>query len=252
MGAVAVHGDDLTLDAARKGTCAGSLVKNGKAMMAPALEPPTSCQRRPWSRETADAFPLAPRTAGVRTARRRRPAGCRQPKVGPSEEKSRAPGVVDSERLSPGRDRRWHPRQVQRCRSCLRERKITLPTDLRGRGIAMERAAAFRGGQLGARNPRRLERTGYDHAKSHEAHADDEIPHHSRLLFSFVRRVPPLVRHVPGPVQTSFVHGVASPMIRAGGLDSAPPICTLARFEVRASWASRSTPSHPQPTQRCG
>jgi hypothetical protein len=30
MGAVAVHGDDLTLDAARKGTCAGSLVKNGK------------------------------------------------------------------------------------------------------------------------------------------------------------------------------------------------------------------------------
>src|SRR5262249_57572363 len=34
MGAVAVHGDDLTLDAARKGTCAGSLVKNGKAMMA--------------------------------------------------------------------------------------------------------------------------------------------------------------------------------------------------------------------------
>jgi hypothetical protein len=60
MGAVAVHGDDLTLDAARKGTCAGSLVKNAKAMMAPALEPPASCQRGPWSRETADAFPLAP------------------------------------------------------------------------------------------------------------------------------------------------------------------------------------------------
>jgi len=163
-----------------------------------------------------------------------------------------APAVVDNERLSPGRDRRWHPRQVQRRRSCLRERKITLPTDLRGRGIAMERAAPFRGGQLGARNPRRLERTGYDHAKGHEAHADDEIPHHSRLLFSFARRVPPLVRHVPGPVQTSLVRGGASPMIRAGGLDSAPPICTLARFEVRASWARRSTPSHPQPTQRCG
>src|SRR5262249_55672776 len=109
-----------------------------------------------------------------------------------------APAVVDSERLSPGRDRRWHPRQVQRCRSCLPERKITLPTDLRGRGIAMERAAPFRGGQLGARNPRRLERTGYDHAEGHEAHADDEIPHHSRLLFSLVRRVPPLVRHRPG------------------------------------------------------
>ena len=163
-----------------------------------------------------------------------------------------APAVVDNERLSPGRDRRWHPRQVQRRRSCLRERKITLPTDLRGRGIPMERAAPFRGGQLGARNPRRLERTGYDHAKGHEAHADDEIPHHSRLLFSFARRVPPLVRHVPGPVQTSLVRGGASPMIRAGGLDSAPPICTLARFEVRASWARRSTPSHPQPTRRCG
>jgi len=174
------------LDAARKGTRAGSLVKNGKAMM----------------------------------AGRRRRSGARGP---------------DSERLSPGRDRRWHPRQVQRCRSCLREHKITLPTDLRGRGIAMERAAPFRGGQLGARNPRRLERTGYDHAKGHEAHADGEIPHHSRLLFSFVRRVPPLVRHVPGPVQTSLIRGVGSPMIRAGGLDSAPPICTLARFEVRAS-----------------
>ena len=115
-----------------------------------------------------------------------------------------APAVVDSERLSPGRDRRRHPRQVQRCRSCLRERKITLPTDLRGRGIAMERAAPFRGGQLGARNPRRLERTGYG----------------------------------------------GSPMIRAGGLDSAPPICTLARFEVRASWARRSTPSQPPAMRR--
>ena len=146
-----------------------------------------------------------------------------------------APAVVDSERLSPGRDRRRHPRQVQRCRSCLREHKIMPPTDLRGGALAIEEAAPFRGGQLGARNPRRLERTGYDHAKGHEAHADDEIPHHSRLLFSFVRRVPPLVRHVPGPVQTSLIRGVGSPMIRAGGLDSAPPICTLARFEVRAS-----------------
>ena len=163
-----------------------------------------------------------------------------------------APAVVDNERLSPGRDRRWHPRQVQRRCSRMRERKITLPSDLPRGALGLEGAAPFRGGQLGARNPRRLERTGYDHAKGHEAHADDEIPHHSRLLFSFARRVPPLVRHVPGPVQTSLVRGGASPMIRAGGLDSAPPICTLARFEVRASWARRSTPSHPQPTQRRG
>src|SRR5262249_35991913 len=51
MGAVAVHGDDLTLDAARKGTCAGSLVKNGKAMVAPALDPPIPPRRGPWSRK---------------------------------------------------------------------------------------------------------------------------------------------------------------------------------------------------------
>src|SRR5215831_20921178 len=77
----------------------------------------------------------------------------------------------DSERLSPGRDRRWHPRQVERPSSCLRERKITLPTDLRGGALAMEEAAPFSAGQLGARDPRRVERTGYDHAKGHEAHA---------------------------------------------------------------------------------
>src|SRR5215510_15597550 len=191
------------LDAARKGTRAGSLVKNGTAMM----------------------------------SGRRRGRGARG---------------RDSERLSPGRDRRWHPRQVQRRCSCLRERKITLPTDLRGGAFAMEEAAPFSAGQPGARNPRRLERTGYDHAEGHEAHADDETPHHSRLLLPFVRRVPPLVRHVPGPVQTSLVRGVASPMIRAGGLDSVPPICTLTRFEVRASWARRSTPSHPPAMRRCG
>jgi hypothetical protein len=191
-----------------------------------------------------------PCAADARTARRRRPAGRRQPKTGPPEENPGARGR-DSERLSPGRDRRWHPRQVECPTSCLRERKITLPTDWRRSALAMEEAAPFSADQSGARNPRRVERTGHDHAEGHEAHADDEIPHHSRLLFSFVRRVPPLVRHVPGPVQTSLVRGVASPMIRAGGLDSAPPICTLARFEVRASWARRSTPSHPQPTRRC-
>jgi hypothetical protein len=31
MGAISVHGDDSTFDAARKGTRAGSLVKNGKS-----------------------------------------------------------------------------------------------------------------------------------------------------------------------------------------------------------------------------
>jgi hypothetical protein len=60
-----------------------------------------------------------------------------------------APAVVDSERLSPGRDRRWHPRQVQRPTSCLRERKITLPTDLWGGALAIEEAAPFSGGQPG-------------------------------------------------------------------------------------------------------
>src|SRR5262249_2151504 len=185
MGAIAVHGDDLTLDAARKGTRAGLLVKNGKAMMAGR-----------WR-------------SGAR--------GC------------------DSERLSPGRDRRRHPRQVQRRSSCLRERKITLPTDLLGGALGMQGAAPFSGGEAGARGPGRVERTGYDHAEGDTAQANDEIPRHSRLLFPFVRRVRLLVGHVPRPVQTWLVRGVGSPMIRAGGLDSAPPICTLARFEVRAS-----------------
>lgn len=195
------------------------------------------CQREPWLREAADASTLAPRAASARTARRRRPAGFRQPKIEPRSKNPGRSGARggDSERLSPGRDRRRHPRQVQRRRSCLRECKITLPADLRDGAFAMEEAAPFSGGQPGARNPRRVERTGYDHAEGHEAHANDEIPHHSRLLFSFVRRVRPLVGQVPGPVQTWLVRGVDSPMIRAGGLDSAPPICTLARFEVRAS-----------------
>jgi hypothetical protein len=133
MGAIAVHGDDLTLDAARKGTRAGSLVKNGKAMMA---------------------------------------GRCRSGARG-----------WDSERLSPGRDRRRHPRQVQRRCSRLRERKITLPTDLPSGALGMEGAAPFSGGESGARNPGRVERTGYDHAESDKAQANDEIPRHSRLLF---------------------------------------------------------------------
>src|SRR5215471_5266516 len=174
------------LDAARKGTRAGSLVKNGTAMMS---------GRR-----------------GGRGARGR-----------------------DSERLSPGRDRRWHPRQVQRRCSRLRERKITLPSDLPSGALGREGGAPFSGGESEARNPGRVERTGYDHAEGDKAHANDEIARHSHLLFPFVRRVRPLVGHVPGPVQTWLVRGVGSPMIRAGGLDSAPPICTLARFEVRAS-----------------
>src|SRR5262249_53776572 len=121
-----------------------------------------------------------------------------------------------------------------RC-SRLRERKITLPTDLPGGGLCMEVAAPFSGGEAGARNPGRGERTGYDHAEGDKAQAHDDIPRHSRLLFPVVRRVRLLVGHVPRPVQTWLVRGVGSPMIRAGGLDSAPPICTLARFEVRAS-----------------
>jgi hypothetical protein len=163
-----------------------------------------------------------------------------------------APAVVDSERLSPGRDRRWHPRQVQRPTSCLRERKITLPTDLWGGALAIEEAAPFSGGQPGARDPRRVERTGYDHAKGHEAHADDESPHHSRLLF-FVRSTRSSISAPRPGTGSNFIgtRRLAQPVIRAGGLDSAPPICTLARFEVRASWARRSTPSHPQPTRRC-
>jgi hypothetical protein len=61
------------------------------------------------------------------------------------------------------------------------------------------------------------------------------MPDHRRLLFSLVRRVRPLVGHVPGPVQTRLARGGALRMTRAAGLDSTPPICTLAGFEVRAS-----------------
>jgi len=88
----------------------------------------------------------------------------------------------DSERLSPGRDRRWPPRQVQRRCSRLRERKITLPSDLPSGALGMEGAAPFSGGESGARNPGRVERTGYDHAEGDKARANDEIPRHSRLL----------------------------------------------------------------------
>src|SRR5262249_27297992 len=108
-------------------------------------------------------------------------------------------------------------------------------SDLPSGALGMEGAAPFSGGESEARNPGRVERTGYDHAQGQNAHANDEIPRHSRLLFLAVRRVRPLVGHVPGPVQTWLVRGVGSPTILAGGLDSAPPICTLARFEVRAS-----------------
>src|SRR6516165_8230049 len=111
------------LDAARKGTRAGSLVKNGTAMMAGR-----------W-----------------RSGARGR----------------------DSERLSPGRDRRWHPRQVQRRCSRLRERKITLPSDLPSGALGMEGAAPFSGGESGARNPGRVERTGYDHAEGDKARTHD-------------------------------------------------------------------------------
>src|SRR5215510_5854009 len=52
--------------------------------------------------ETADAFPLAPRAAGARTARRRRAAGCRQPKIGPSEQKSRRPRSLIANGYLPG------------------------------------------------------------------------------------------------------------------------------------------------------
>jgi hypothetical protein len=205
--------------------------------MAPALEPPTPCERGPWSREAADAFTLASRAAGAcrgatAATRRMKPAEDRTPGA-------QTPGRIgargcDSERLSPGRDRRRHPRQVQRRGSCSRERKLTQPTDLAVGALRMQGAAPFSGGQPGARNPGGVERTGNDHAEGDKAHANDEMSDHRRLLFSLVRRVQPLVGHAPRPVQTRLAHGGAPRMIREG-LDSTPPICTLAGFEVRAS-----------------
>ena len=84
-----------------------------------------------------------------------------------------------------------------------------LPTDLLV-ALGMERAAPFSSDGSGACDPGRLERTGDDHAEGEEGGANDDIPHHSRLLFSFVRRVRYLVGQIRQPVQTRFVRGVAS------------------------------------------
>ena len=84
-----------------------------------------------------------------------------------------------------------------------------LPTDLLV-VLGMERAAPFSSDGLGACNPGRLERTGDDHAEGEKGGANDDIPHHSRRLFSFVRRVRSLVGQLPQPVQTRFVGGGAS------------------------------------------
>ena len=82
-----------------------------------------------------------------------------------------------------------------------------LPTDLLV-VLGMERAAPFSSDGLGACNPGRLERTGDDHAEGEEGGANDDIPHHSRPLFSFIRRVR-LVGKLRQTVQTRFVRGVA-------------------------------------------
>jgi hypothetical protein len=84
-----------------------------------------------------------------------------------------------------------------------------LPTDLLIT-LDMERAAPISRNGSGARNPGRLERTGDDHPEGEKGGANDDIPHHSRLLFSFVRRVRSLVGQLPRPVQTRFVRGVAA------------------------------------------
>jgi hypothetical protein len=84
-----------------------------------------------------------------------------------------------------------------------------LPTDWPV-ALGIEGAAPFSSNGSGARNPGRLERTGDDHPEGEKGGANDDIPHHSRLLFSFVHRVRPLVGQLPRTVQTRFVRGVAS------------------------------------------
>jgi hypothetical protein len=46
--------------------------------------------------------PACPNAAGARAARRRRPAGCRQPKTGPPEEKSQRPRSLTANGYLPG------------------------------------------------------------------------------------------------------------------------------------------------------
>ena len=84
-----------------------------------------------------------------------------------------------------------------------------LPTDLLV-ALGRERAAPFSSNGSGARNPGRLERTGDDYPEGEKGGANDDTPHHSRLLFSFVHSVRPLVGQLPRTVQTRFVPGVAS------------------------------------------
>src|SRR5262249_34250712 len=63
MGAIAVH--ESSLDAARKGTCTASLVKNCNAIMAPRSTGPAT--------EASDARSHPPRATASRRPRRRRP-----------------------------------------------------------------------------------------------------------------------------------------------------------------------------------
>jgi len=84
-----------------------------------------------------------------------------------------------------------------------------LPTDVPV-VLGSERAAPFGGDRSGARNPGSLERTNDDHPEGEKGGANDDILHHSRLLFSFVHRVRPLVGQLPRTVQTRFLRGVAS------------------------------------------
>src|SRR5262249_58382797 len=76
--------------------------ERGDGAAARARDPRIPPRRGPWSREATDAFPLAPRAAGARTARRRRAAGCRPPKIGPSEQKSRRPRLLIANAYLPG------------------------------------------------------------------------------------------------------------------------------------------------------
>src|SRR4029450_93180 len=162
---------------------------------------------RCWG-EAPDAFPLAPAAAGARTARRRRAAGCRPPKIGPSEQKSRRTGLLIANGYLPGetvggiRVRCSAPPPAcgnarSRCqpicgvaRSLLRRLR---PSVVANRGLAILAESS----EPATITPRATRLT----------------PMMKVLIIvvfysSFVRRVPPLVRHVPGPVQTSLVRGV--------------------------------------------
>jgi hypothetical protein len=75
------------------------------------------------------------------------------------------------------RDDRRHPRRLRRS-APLRERKLTLPTDLPDRALCVDRAAPVRNGKLRGRSPSCLKRADHDYAEGDKAYTNDEIPDH--------------------------------------------------------------------------